>query len=83
MKNLSTREPLVIRAAVVAAITGLLHMLVVLGVLPLDVDMEAAVAGAVDLLGTAVLVVWTRGAVTPVKDPVGVETEAPADGLGT
>ncbi|WNN93671.1 membrane protein [Arthrobacter phage CallinAllBarbz] len=83
MKNLSIREPLVIRAAVVAAVTGVLHMLVVLGVLPLDVDMEAAVAGAVDLLGTAVLVIWTRGAVTPVADPRDVEIEAPADGLGS
>ncbi|UJQ87160.1 membrane protein [Arthrobacter phage BaileyBlu] len=83
MKKLSTREPLIIRGAIVAAITGVIHALVVLGVLPLDTDMEAAVAGAVDLLGTAVLVIWTRGAVTPVADPRDVEIEAPADGLGT
>ncbi|MCG8926662.1 hypothetical protein [Lentzea sp. CC55] len=62
---LTSREPLVIRGAIVAAITGLLHTLVVLGVLPIDPEAEAAIAGAVDLLGTAVLVIWARGAVTP------------------
>lgn len=63
------REPLIVRAALVAAVTGVLHVLVVLGALPIDPEQEAAIAGAVDLLGTAVLVVWTRGAVTPVADP--------------
>lgn len=63
------REPLVIRAAIVAAITGVIHALVVLGLLPIVTEQEAAIAGAVDLLGTAVLVIWTRGAVTPVADP--------------
>ena len=63
------REPLLIRGAIVAAITALIHVLVVLGALPIDPDAETAVAGFVDLLGTAVLVVWTRGKVTPVADP--------------
>jgi hypothetical protein len=63
--SLSTREPLVIRTAIVAAVTALIHALVVLGVLPFDPDQEGAVATAVDLLGTAVAVVWSRGAVTP------------------
>lgn len=63
------REPLVIRGAIVAAVTALIHMLIVLGALPIDVEAEHAVAGAVDLLGTAVLVVWTRGKVTPVEAP--------------
>jgi hypothetical protein len=63
------REPLIIRAAIVAAVTALIHVAVVLGVLPIAPDQEVAVAGAVDLLGTAVLVIWTRGAVTPVEDP--------------
>jgi uncharacterized membrane protein len=64
--SLSTREPLVIRTAIVAAVTGLLHALVVLGYVPIDADQEQAVASAVDLLGTAVAVVWSRAAVTPV-----------------
>lgn len=82
--KLSTREPLVIRSAIVAAITAAIHVAVVLGWLPIDTEAETAIAGAVDLLGTAVLVVWTRGAVTSVKDPVGIEpVETPADGLGT
>jgi hypothetical protein len=63
------REPLLIRGAIVAAVTALLHVLIVLGVLPIDATAEHAVAGAVDLIGTAVLVVWTRGKVTPVEAP--------------
>lgn len=64
-----TREPLAIRGAIVAAVTAILHALIVLGVLPVAPDAEHAIAGAIDLLGTAVLVVWTRGKVTPVDDP--------------
>ncbi|UIW13276.1 membrane protein [Arthrobacter phage Crewmate] len=64
-----TREPLVIRGAIVAAVTALIHVLIVLGVLPITPDAEHAIAGAVDLIGTAVLVVWTRGKVTPVDAP--------------
>lgn len=67
--NLSTREPLAIRAAITAAATAVLHVLVVLGALPIDADAEAAIATAVDLVGFAVLVVWTRGKVTPTADP--------------
>lgn len=63
------REPLVIRGAIVAALTALLHALIVVGALPVDSDAEHAIAGAVDLIGTAALVVWTRGKVTPVDDP--------------
>jgi hypothetical protein len=66
---MTTREPLVIRAAIVAALTALLHVLVVLGVTPIEPEAETAVAGFIDLLGTAVLVVWVRGKVTPVDDP--------------
>lgn len=64
-----TREPLAIRAAIVAALTALVHLGVVLGVLDLSAEAETAVGVAIDLAGTAVLVVWTRGAVTPVADP--------------
>jgi phosphodiesterase/alkaline phosphatase D-like protein len=60
------REPLVIRGAVVAALTALVHVGVVLGVLDLSAEAETAVGVAIDVVGTAVLVVWTRGAVTPV-----------------
>jgi len=63
------REPLAVRAAVVAAITAAIHALVVLGVLDLSPEAETAVGVAIDLAGTAALVVWTRGAVTPVADP--------------
>jgi uncharacterized protein (UPF0212 family) len=66
---MTAREPLVIRGAIVAAVTALIHMLIVLGVLPIDESAEHAIAGAVDLVGTAVLVVWTRGKVTPVEAP--------------
>lgn len=75
-----TREPIVVRGAIVAAITGILHALVVMGALPIDPQSEAAIAGAIDLVGTAVLVAWTRGKVTPVAAPKGIEIPA---GTGT
>jgi hypothetical protein len=63
------REPLVIRGAIVAAATALLHLGVVLGLLPIDPEAEMAAVTTIDLVGTAVLVLWTRGKVTPVEDP--------------
>lgn len=63
------REPLVIRGAIVAAATALIHVLVILGVFPITPDAESAIALTVDLMGTAILVVWTRGKVTPVAAP--------------
>ncbi|QOP65083.1 hypothetical protein PQE12_gp23 [Arthrobacter phage Adumb2043] len=77
-----TREPLAIRGAIVAAVTALIHVLIVLGVLPIAPDAEHAIAGAVDLIGTAVLVVWTRGKVTPVADPVIPAEAGPKPGPG-
>lgn len=71
-----SREPLVIRTAIVAAVTALIHALVVLGVLPLDPDQEQAVATAIDLAGAAVAVVWSRAAVTPYQ-PEHSADEAP------
>lgn len=65
----ASREPLLIRGAIVAAVTAILHVLIVLGALPIDESAEHAVAGAIDLIGTAVLVAWTRGKVTPVEAP--------------
>lgn len=66
----TTREPLVIRGAIVAAITAAIHVAVVLGILHIDADAETAIGTAIDLAGTAILVVWARQAVTPVADPV-------------
>lgn len=63
------REPLAIRGAVVAAVTAVLHLLVIAGVLPLSAEVEGQAALVIDLLGTAVLVAWTRGHVTPSADP--------------
>ncbi|UZJ23728.1 hypothetical protein RHODO2019_10975 [Rhodococcus antarcticus] len=64
--NLTSREPLAIRAAITAAITGLIHVLVVTGVLGIDADSEGAIAGAVDVVGALVLTLWSRASVTPV-----------------
>ncbi|WP_143532586.1 hypothetical protein [Saccharothrix sp. ALI-22-I] len=61
-------KALVIRGAIVTAITGLIHTLVVLGVLPLSTEAEGAIADVVDQLGTAVLIVWLGGAVIPSGD---------------
>lgn len=63
------REPLTIRGAVVAAVTAVLHLLVISGVLPLTAEVEGQAALVIDLLGTAVLVAWTRGHVTSSADP--------------
>jgi hypothetical protein len=68
--SLTSREPLAIRGAIVAAATAIVHVGVVLGLLHLDASAEVAIGTAIDVVGTAVLVVWTRGAVTPVADPV-------------
>jgi uncharacterized membrane protein len=82
MSDFSTREPLIIRGAVVAAVTAVVHLLVILGVLPIDAEAEQATALVVDLVGTAVLVVWTRGKVSPV-DSGGDHVARPEDdGLG-
>ena len=63
------REPLAIRAAVVAAVTAVLHLLVIAGVLPISAEVEGQAALVIDLAGTAALVLWTRGKVTPVDEP--------------
>ena len=64
-----TREPLVIRGAVVVAVTAIIHLTVIAGWWAIGPDVEGQAALVVDLLGTAVLVTWTRGKVTPVDDP--------------
>jgi hypothetical protein len=75
-----SREPLIIRGAIVAAVTALIHVLIVTGVLAIAPEAESTIAGAVDLIGTAVLVLWTRGKVTPVVEPAPVPGPAPVAG---
>jgi hypothetical protein len=62
------REPLAIRAAVVAALAALVNLAVAFG-WDLTVDQVAALNTAVGLVASAVIVVWSRGAVTPLSDP--------------
>ena len=63
------REPLAVRAAVVAVVTAIVHLTVIAGWWQISADVEGQVALVIDLAGTAVLVVWTRGHVTPAVDP--------------
>jgi len=83
--TLSTREPLAIRAAVVAAVNAVFKVFVIAGIIAIGPEVEVAVITAVDLVATAVLVVWTRGKVTPVAAPLlpddGVPFSIP-DGTG-
>lgn len=69
-------EPVVIRTAIVAALTALLHVAVILGWAPIDPDAEDAIAGALDLVGVAVAAVWARQGVTPYH-PEHAAEEAP------
>jgi hypothetical protein len=68
MKPMNEREPLAIRGAVVAAVVAIIQVAVVFG-WNLTTDQFAALAVAINLIGTAVVVVWSRGKVTPVDDP--------------
>ena len=63
------REPLAVRAAVVAVVTAIVHLTVIAGWWQINADVEGQVALVIDLAGTAALVLWTRGKVTPVDDP--------------
>ena len=62
------REPLAVRAAIVAAITAVINVAVAFGA-NLSVDQVASLNAFIGLAATAVVVVWTRGAVTPLNDP--------------
>ena len=64
------REPLAVRGAVVAAIVAVLQAAMAFG-LPLTAEQFAVVSTAVNLVATAVVVVLSRGTVTPVDDPRG------------
>lgn len=58
------RDPLILRAAVTAAVTAVVHVVVVLGA-PLDSSAETAIGAAVDGLGLVVLLILARRKVTP------------------
>lgn len=64
MASLSTREPLAIRAAVVAAIQVLITTAVSFGA-PLDVEQIGALNTATATLSILAVVLWSRGKVTP------------------
>lgn len=66
MKLKLAAEPLVVRAAIVAAVTATIHAAVVLGILDLSPEQESAIGTAIDLAGAAVAVVVGRAAVSPV-----------------
>ena len=74
------REPLALRAAIVAALAACINLAVAFG-WNLTVDQVGALNAAVGLVATAVVVVWSRGTVTPVADPriEGLGAYAPPD----
>lgn len=57
------RNPVAVRAAAVAAVTAIVHVGVVTGLVPAEV--EEPIAGAVDAVGLLALVLWARAGVTP------------------
>ena len=61
------REPLVIRGSVVAAVAALIQVAIAFGA-PISTEQFAAISVAINTLATAVVVVWSRGKVTPVDD---------------
>lgn len=60
------REPLAVRGAVVAAIVAILQLAIAFG-LPVSTEQFAAASVALNTTATAVVVVWSRGKVTPVE----------------
>jgi hypothetical protein len=61
--NLNEREPLAIRAAITVAVTTIVHVAVVSGLV--DKALETPIATAVDAVGFVILVLWGRAGVTP------------------
>ena len=66
---MTSREPLAITGAVVAFAQAVLTAVVMMGWWTLTPEQTAAWMGVIALGGTAVVVVATRGRVTPVADP--------------
>jgi len=62
------REPLAVRGAVIAVVSAGVQMLVAFGV-PLTGEQEGALLAFVNVASILAVIVWTRGAVTPVTDP--------------
>lgn len=65
---MSNREPLALRAAIVAAISSGLSLLVAFGI-GWTPEQAAAIMACVNAVSIAVVVVWSRGSITPVADP--------------
>lgn len=70
---MTTREPLAIAGCVVAFLQGLLTTVVLMGWWKLTPEQAAAWLGLIALGGTSVVVIWSRGKVTPVADPRGID----------
>ena len=62
------REPLAIRAAVVSTVAALVNLIVAFGI-QLSADQIGAITTFTAVASGLVIVVWTRGAVTPVESP--------------
>lgn len=63
------REPLVVSGAVVAFAQAVLTTVVLMGWWSLTAEQAAGWMGVIALGGTTVVVIFTRGKVTPVSDP--------------
>ena len=61
-------EPLAYRTAIVAAIGAIINLVVAFGV-DLTAEQVTAITTTTAVLSGLVIVVWTRGAVTPVANP--------------
>lgn len=68
--SISKSEPLVVRTLLTALVTGLVHVAVLQGWLTVESVPPEAVAALVDALGVTIAALWSRGAVTPVANPV-------------
>ena len=66
---MKSREPLAVAGAIVALVQALLGAVVLMGWWTLTPEQTAAWMTVIALAGTAVVVVWSRGKVTPVADP--------------
>lgn len=77
------REPLAVRAAVVALVTAIVHAAVVFGLVHWSAEQETTLGGLIDLAGLVVALIWARSAVTPVDAPRDAEGRrlVPAPGL--
>lgn len=66
--KMPTREPLAVRAALIAMASAVLQTLVAFGV-PLTADQQASVSTLVNVTTILMVVLWSRGTVTPLSDP--------------